>query len=393
MQGDTQSTAVNKAVAFALIFFIISWVLTESFNNLAIILCGLLWIILKGFKKVSLKNFFVLWSVLFSLAFFISILYSDNKAEAFNLAQRKLLLPVVLLIFPFLLSKVERAILLRVYIISWILLSIYSLSYTFLIHGIDYNNISYFSWLIPQSTQLASTYLGLFVSFALIILLGDVKENSIFHNKIVTLSFALYFILYLILLSARTPLFAALIVIIFFPLFSRARNKMVISIYVVMVIASTAALTIMSPFLYEKMERLMNRNDPRFFEFQAGIKIVDENFLTGVGVGDIQNHLEAAYQQSGFQQGIKEKLNVHNEFLHDTMAVGVFGLVLVISVAGVCLWRVVQTRDFLQFGFTVLFFLCCMTEVMLNRQKGITFFAFFICLLYVVPIDEKNTSR
>jgi O-antigen ligase len=137
----------------------------------------------------------------------------------------------------------------------------------------------------------------------------------------------------------------------------------------------------------------MNRNDPRFFEFKAGAQVVSKNFLIGVGVGDIQNHLDEAYQKSGFQQGVDEKLNVHNEFLHDTMAVGVVGFLLVTSAAIASFWNAFRAKNFLQFGFAVLFFLCCMSEVMLNRQKGITFFAFFICLLYIVPTDEKNTTR
>jgi O-antigen ligase len=389
---SSTSNFINKTTEWILGLFIISWVFFESINNLLIIICVLLWLGSKGHKSLfELRgNYFVLWSLAFIAVLTFSVIYSIDTEEAWTLIGRRALIPLIVVIFPHLISFSEEKKLLKIYVITWFFVSIYSLASTFFTHGIDFSNLAYFSWLLPESIDISSTYYSLFIGFSFIIILSDLADGSIFKSRYLIFGLTIYFFCFLALLSSRVPLLAATLTVLLFPFFYFPKwSKKRVAAYIGSIVTISSLISLVSPFLRNKMTQLFYANDPHFFEITAGFQVFIKDPLIGVGIGDAQNELIFAYKTIGFVQGIQENFNVHNEFLYAAMAIGVAGIILMGSIVIMCIRSSMKSMSYLQLGFSIMFFSCCMSEVLLNRQKGITFFAFFVALLFIKPNEEN----
>jgi O-antigen ligase len=383
---------INKTTEWILGLFIVSWVFTESINNFIIIICALFWLGSRGYESLFelRRNYFVLWSLAFIAVLTFSVIYSTDTEEAWRLIGRRALIPLIIIIFPHLISFSEEKKLLKIYVITWFFVSIYSLANTYFTYGIDFNNLAYYSWLLPKSIDISSTYYTLFIGFSFIIILSDIADRSIFKSRYLIIGLAIYFFCFLTLLSSRAPLLAATLTALLFPFFYFPKwSKKRVAAYIGSIVTISSLITLASPFLRNKVSQLFYGNDPHFFEITAGLQVFIKNPLIGAGIGDAQNELISAYKTIGFVQGIQENFNVHNEFLYAAMTIGVAGVILMGSIVIMCIRSAMKSMSYLQLGFSIIFFSCCMSEVLLNRQKGITFFAFFVALLFIKSNEEN----
>lgn len=115
--------------------------------------------------------------------------------------------------------------------------------------------------------------------------------------------------------------------------------------------------------------------------------IQDQNWLTGCGLDHqklltLCNNLNWSKYNVNTFDGIDETFlardfNAHNEYLSTWLDIGLAGLVGFL----VCLvwsFRVAYTKsNILHIAFIIFFSICCLTESLLTRQKGIVFFAMF----------------
>ena len=124
----------------------------------------------------------------------------------------------------------------------------------------------------------------------------------------------------------------------------------------------------------------------------------------GVGTGNVDEYLSKELMHVGqfelakLDQNFEIKYNPHNQFLQIGIELGIIGII-------VFLWSLFQT---IKIGFRsqnwLLIFLVfclifnCLFESMLQRQTGIVFFIFWICLLVVYStstnpyVDKRNIN-
>ncbi len=107
--------------------------------------------------------------------------------------------------------------------------------------------------------------------------------------------------------------------------------------------------------------------------------VIKEKWITGVGTGDVQDALQAAYENRKFYFASRyNRYNAHNQYIQETLATGFAGLLIFIMGIAVPLYRFIGKKPCqLYCLFLLCFLIICLTESILELNKGIVFYSFF----------------
>jgi len=115
----------------------------------------------------------------------------------------------------------------------------------------------------------------------------------------------------------------------------------------------------------------------RIESWKTAGQIIKENWLFGVGAGDVADKFEQQYKKNGSLLLEENRIRAHNSFLTSWLSFGLVGLVLFTYIQWVFFqfsWRKVNYLGLLFIGLSLISFLL---EDTLETQTGVTFFAFF----------------
>ena len=119
----------------------------------------------------------------------------------------------------------------------------------------------------------------------------------------------------------------------------------------------------------------------RFEFWKIAIGIIKENLFFGVGTGDVKISFEEEYKKTNSSLSQQWRLRAHNQFLEIAVALGIFGLMFFLfSLISPFIFNRKKTNYFYVVFFTIAAF-SMFSEDTLETQAGVTFFAFFNCLL------------
>jgi O-antigen ligase len=104
--------------------------------------------------------------------------------------------------------------------------------------------------------------------------------------------------------------------------------------------------------------------------------------LAGTGAGDYKNELMNVYRANGFQSGVENGYNSHNQFLQTACTLGVIGIFILLSLFLFLFYHSWKTRNLPLLLLTLVFFVSMITESILERQFGIFLFVVLIHLFY-----------
>ncbi|MGE0588238.1 MAG: O-antigen ligase family protein [Cyclobacteriaceae bacterium] len=394
MQPSQYQSRVSAALYFTLVFAIM---IKPSAVNAVLMLIIALWLYSRGYLSLPVlwKSNIVKYLAVFYLALAISALLSEDQHHGLQVLFRRIPIIIIPFILPLFLNQVKRKHIVGTWVITWFIASLFSLFSTCYVYGFDFQNIAYFSWVLPNTLGIDSNYYALFCSATLILLVDDYfGDRALTKSRMIYLSLGAYFFFFLALLSSRTTFFSTSLVLLCLPFFINnqlSRKAIVFSLTSGVVIISLLFFSI--PYLREKTFLVLSENDARYYEFQAGWEVIKGAPLFGVGLGDTSKHLMEQYQTIGFDEGIKNEYNVHNEFLHVAMSAGILTLLVFLLPLTYCVREAVRSKSFAQFGFILVFVLACFTEVVLNRFNGIMFFSILLTTLFIKPFYEKHSSR
>ncbi|MAO32779.1 MAG: hypothetical protein CL824_04660 [Crocinitomicaceae bacterium] len=139
----------------------------------------------------------------------------------------------------------------------------------------------------------------------------------------------------------------------------------------------------------EKSDKNPNGTVIRIIMWKVSYDLIKENPL-GYGVGDAMYVTNSKLKKYGFDEMVKHDLNPHNQYLQIGLELGIFPLLIFIFG---CLYLLVNAwkskNHFLLFIVLNLIFNCCF-ESMLQRQSGIVFYTFFICLFLQWNVKENR---
>ena len=115
----------------------------------------------------------------------------------------------------------------------------------------------------------------------------------------------------------------------------------------------------------------------RLAEWKGAFTVISEHRFFGTGVGDNRDGLIDAYEKLGFYVGVERRYNAHNQYLETWIASGLVGLLLLLTLFGYWIYRLVRYGDFSSLFALLFFMLCMLTESMLERAWAVIFLALY----------------
>lgn len=111
--------------------------------------------------------------------------------------------------------------------------------------------------------------------------------------------------------------------------------------------------------------------------FKAAVSIIKNNFLIGVGTGDVDKAFKNMYVEMESKLEPKNQRRTHNQYLTIFVAFGFVGFVIFMVAL---LYPPVKLKRFADYRYLIFFIIAAMsmlTEDTMETQAGVTFFAFF----------------
>ncbi|MFM6946932.1 MAG: O-antigen ligase family protein [Flavobacteriales bacterium] len=115
----------------------------------------------------------------------------------------------------------------------------------------------------------------------------------------------------------------------------------------------------------------------RFAYWKTAKQVLSKHFMLGVGIGDLQDEMQAQYKAQNSALRQDRRLRPHNYYLTTWLNTGILGLLLLLGLLYFYLKQQWNYRQLQGFLFGLVFVCSFLIEDGLETQMGITMFAFF----------------
>lgn len=140
--------------------------------------------------------------------------------------------------------------------------------------------------------------------------------------------------------------------------------------------------------IFFEMDLYFNGGNPsgssvtqRFEFWKTARYIIGDHLLFGVGTGDVQLAFDQQYESMDSQLENQFRLRAHNQYLTMFVTFGLLGFVWFLLVLSYPFRNKTLRSDPIFLTFFIIGLMSFLTEDTLETQAGVTFFAFFYCLL------------
>jgi len=341
----------------------------------------------------------VLWGYsLIALIYLISGLYSYNLHDWMLRVNTKLAFIAMPFGFIILRNQSLRSFHWLMYLFFWLttVISVFVLAYY--LKNFDVVNLRYSLGQVME-TPYSHVRFSLMVSFAIFV--GWYLYQSDFQplfrgKKIPVLVATVFLIVFLHVLAVRSGLLAFYLCVIFLLLryiYLKRKWKIAIPALAVVVLLPFLAYQFIPSFKekinymrYDLQTFFRDHNThglsdaARILSIQNGIKLGKENFLLGVGAGDIQAEADKYYTK--YPDIPAEKRLPHNQFVFAFAVTGIAGLIIFCWVIFFPLFYMRSPVNPLFSCLNIVVISSCLTESTFEEQIGTCFYLVFALLLY-----------
>ncbi len=337
------------------------------------------------------------------ILYLIGMLYSKNLGYGFFDLQVKFSLILFPLIFatidwdfPFqkLVSNVFKAFIAGCLTVTLILLVMAFYDY------IRFGDPAVFFY--SQFTRIIHpSYLAMYMNLAVSIIACSLIRND--HRltikiRVLQVMLLLYFTLVTFLLNSKAGIFSlmfiSLIIIIYYLVVYKRIWKGIL-VFLLSLIVFFALFTFF-PNIAERFKKTqsvlseqkegtpekMESNSERLIIWKAGLQVIRKHPVFGVGTGDVKDALLAEYQKEDKLFIYNLRLNAHNQYLQTYIALGIFGLLLLVFFLGLPAWMAIRRMHLIYFSFLTVFAFNILVESMLEVQAGVVYYAFFNAMFF-----------
>lgn len=133
--------------------------------------------------------------------------------------------------------------------------------------------------------------------------------------------------------------------------------------------------------------------DKRIIIWHSALRIIRNNLIFGVGIGDVKTELLKEYHRVGDQELINKIYNVHNQFLEVLLEDGIIGLSFFLTILGCMGISIFDEKNLLYGLFLMMMIVFFMFETVLYRLAGISFFSLFSFLLLQANRNTQFNSN
>ncbi len=364
-----------------------------------------------------LSNKAIVFSMALWALYLISIAYSEDKTEAWNIFPTK----SALLVFPIILSPLisisDTSIhnIKRAFIYGCTLSVIINLvlaSYNFGVEQIriqqnlyvEHYGINYF--LSSRLSRIMHPgYWAMYLNWAVALLLfaPSIRLSQTIKNA------ALFILILGIVLSASKAGIISIILIVSAWVSSKLKSRKKPTPYLKYIIIGALLIpVILMRIAPEYSNRFINTfrvfsNKPieqntkesnalRLISWNAAIEIIKRHPAFGVGLGDVRNELKIIYKNTNQEVAYQKALNAHNQFLQTAAATGLLGLFALLGILLFYLISVYKHQDRLGIILGVLVCINLLFESMLETQAGILFIVFWIIIELAQLLISRNRA-
>ncbi|MCU0436629.1 MAG: O-antigen ligase family protein [Raineya sp.] len=394
-------------------------------NSVALLLLSATWLVDISWKtkwqNVKKDPFVWIWIAFFFLML-IGLLYTDkpNIAWGWNILQR--ILP--LMAIPLILLSTQRFD--DVWIHRFLLLFtialfgaiVFALGKAFYLYTQEQNITIFYNERLAGFIRMSGIYLASFVGTAMLILSEYIYPRKSQYKNWQKVSFVLLFAFFgviMLLLNIRMAIGALLIVYAILLIWKIGwKGLMIASVGFVIVGVVITNNTILKTKFKEAInvkEKIILRDTIdhsldslgrgwggralRVAIWDCSTDILKESWLIGVGTGDTQTELTKTYRKNNFLFAAEYNTgyNAHNQFLETWLTVGIVGLILLLLNFAYLLKKAIIHKNYLLLGFTIFIVLNCLTETYLQRQKGISLYAFMTSMLLMLERKKEENEN
>ncbi len=380
---------------------------------------GILLFIIGGISVISsgnygfnVKNFFIA-----SAPFFIylaALTNSEHLAPGIEIVQRKLLLLAIPLIFAFNINHITEKVRGKIFLVfefAAFAIGLYAnLMIRFKGLTITDPSVTDYSFIYRHALEhysgLHPTYYAAILFFAAFLslnnLIRDWKKRSENYMVWVELVLSVLLITMAGASAARAPL-VAFGFILFVWSFMQCKNagKTWLSFVILGLFATTLFL------LPSTRSRILEVMDPDNFSaplpgkdngtnvrsgiYICNIETLKNNWLVGVGTGDVQIELNKCL--TGLNPDIYARFdyNTHNEYLNAWFTAGIIGLIVFVLSLYFSFTHAVEHKKYTYLFFLTFMSICFITENYFERQAGVMLFTFFQSLFLFTDKETHHT--
>jgi O-antigen ligase len=367
----------------------------------------------KSYKTISKKdgiNLLVLTSYYF--AFVISFFFTDDRTLASRFLEKNiafLLFPLFMIVnkdFIFL-DTLKKALYSFIFsnliLASYIWIIILSKGYAETMAADNYYNPTIRN-IFSDVSGIHLPYLGILFVFSSLILLKDIlfSEQKVSILNAVRLLAISLLVFSVVAFAARLALFSFLLVSIFLIF------KITKTVGIRIVFISGFFLLLLAVFIVPSSKKriddvfnskliLPNKNQNssevnfRYGIYHCASTILKENWITGIGPGNVQKKLDDCYSDytyKNYDDYSHIEYNSHNQYIDICLKYGVFGLIAFL----IFLFWGVNTKDLIYHVFLFIILIGLVTENLFDRQIGVVFFTFFNSLFFINKTNSIEKS-
>ncbi len=397
-------TIAASAVVVSLPFSILT-------NSFFIILLTLNWLAEGEWRKKWLAartNPVLLASISLYLLYAAGLLYSSNISQGTFILEKKL----ALLVLPIVLftqvhtGPLSKRIMLLMFIGACLSFVVYYAFQLLFVHfdqvkaiqaeGLS-TRVAIFNIFNIHPTY-ASTYL-IFAAIASLFLMFD-SEYALYTPKRYWLLLALPVLACAVfVLAARGPLLIAVFIAVGFLIKKTYLHRYFLAFCLAgLLLISTSAVIVWkgskatrdrfmelsTPANYEipRTGGPFNSTNTRVALLHASGSLLQQYWLTGTGTGDLQKKLDAYYLENDFHIMLSDDhYNTHNQYIETWLTLGIAGLVCFLYFIFIISKNALLSRDSLVLSLILFLAINSMSEAVLETQKGIVFYVWFLCFL------------
>lgn len=416
-QTGIQVNITGRITVLLLCAFLITLPLDRFYSQLvlaALMLHTIIHLPAGKFRKIPWPLLILLSS--FFLLNIIGMIGSPDTKEATRDMQRQL----AILIFPFLLYfttidlQVYRHKLMQAFTLSCCVIVIYLIGHA--VFTIYQNNLPFHSILsgyfinhnFSEPIGIHATYLSMYLSLSLAFCFLRFLEHR--SGRVFVIAMILILTAGLIQLASRSVLIATCVYCMAGLLFFIAQKKIKPAYGIVFVVLA-AIITLGFTSIGTLENRLIlglkkdlatsviepGYQEPRIERWRCAYSIIHESPFFGHGSGTEKRLLKEKYYERKLYNSFLRELNAHNQYLSAWIKWGIAGLLVLLLTLALSARRAIQTKDALFFAFLVLISVVFFSENVVDVNKGIFFYAFFLSFFWLsgkpLTVFQRFTGR
>jgi len=330
----------------------------------------------------------------------IGLLYTSNLTQGLLDLERSAFL-ISLLFIVYYMRKLNIPVfkLIITFAIGCFAVIIYGLAYALIMLNDDQQNRvfelghTYFSDIIIIHPIYMSVYF-IFIFFFLMETIRQKRENlkPLFIIGIGVAIVSIVGILFFLRSQMSLVIFVMLLVIYTVIILKRRAWFVTFALFTVALLVFLLDSNRVTTFFDRYGKNVSSALDQRFSVWHGTIEAIKTAPFFGAGTGGEQELINEGYAKTGYQEGIDNSYNAHNQYLQFFVRNGIPEFLCFLALLFYSFRQSLKTTNYAFLMFNMIVTLIMLTESFLNVQRGIVFFFFFVFAFLYLPYESEKES-